>query len=158
MVLTEKWERIDVNVFRTRVPGGWLVRTDGDRSAPAGLIFMPDQKHEWKETLYADWRCPDCRNCNGFEVDSKKVRCLGCGSAHGSKKGLKKYIIMKQILGANGITVDSMVDELDPGGEEIPGIVSELLDAGFLREETNDWGELEYWPTDKGRKAFEKKK
>lgn len=52
---TLEWEKISckapglvkVYVYRTSVPGGWLVMSLINNGGP-GTSFVPDPKHEWK--------------------------------------------------------------------------------------------------------------
>lgn len=37
--------------YRAKIPGGWLVLSDG--SEERGLTFVPDPKHEWDGTSLA---------------------------------------------------------------------------------------------------------
>jgi hypothetical protein len=44
-----KWEELetesDAGLYRTPVPGGWLIMTCGNDTA---ICFYPDPKHRWK--------------------------------------------------------------------------------------------------------------
>jgi hypothetical protein len=53
------WERIafdapaqtkdqqPTEMFRLKVPGGWLVAAAWGGIQPGGLVLLPDQRHEW---------------------------------------------------------------------------------------------------------------
>lgn len=47
-----KWEKIDKNISRTAIQGGWLVRDvielGGAASAfTSSITFVPDSRHQW---------------------------------------------------------------------------------------------------------------
>lgn len=45
------WAGFNSTLYRTKVPGGWLLRLQGvgarDAAALGGITFYPDSKHEW---------------------------------------------------------------------------------------------------------------
>ena len=44
----EKWDSDKYSIFRTKVPGGWLVLSKMLNSASDGtMIFYPDPEHKW---------------------------------------------------------------------------------------------------------------
>lgn len=40
-----KWERLTISKMRSKVPGGWLIRTTEDMSC--AICFYPDPEHLW---------------------------------------------------------------------------------------------------------------
>jgi hypothetical protein len=48
---TLDWDLIDdrdeMNIWRTKIPGGWLVHADRGNESIVSLTFVPDPKHEW---------------------------------------------------------------------------------------------------------------
>lgn len=40
------FQRLNVMIYRARVPGGWLVLTGGS-AGMSGVTFYPDPRHEW---------------------------------------------------------------------------------------------------------------
>jgi hypothetical protein len=43
----QMWFHTAWEVHRTKVPGGWLVVTRLEGSAPQGIAFYPDPDHRW---------------------------------------------------------------------------------------------------------------
>lgn len=50
-----KWEEIDTNTARMKVHGGWLIKTElyfgrnhPGCSCSVAMIFIHDERHEWK--------------------------------------------------------------------------------------------------------------
>ncbi len=47
--MTIAWEKLEsetrgvADIYRTKVPGGWLVTAHG-----GGIMFVPDPNHKWK--------------------------------------------------------------------------------------------------------------
>ncbi len=46
------WEHLqtdasDLFMYRTRIPGGWLIYVGDTGAGGGGVTFFPDPKHEW---------------------------------------------------------------------------------------------------------------
>jgi len=48
--MTLKWEKLDDDLWRTKVEGGWLVKLMGLQSEGGygGLAFVSDPEHKWR--------------------------------------------------------------------------------------------------------------
>lgn len=48
------WEEIEEDLYRTKIPGGWLVKQssyviiDNDYHRVDSICFVPDEGHYWK--------------------------------------------------------------------------------------------------------------
>jgi len=42
----QKWQKIDQQMYKYRIPAGWLVKYQG--SGADSVVFVPDAKHTWK--------------------------------------------------------------------------------------------------------------
>ena len=57
-----KWEKIEQesstgnHSYRSKVPGGWIVRlvSTGIHPATISHVFLPDKKHEWLEETVSE--------------------------------------------------------------------------------------------------------
>ena len=53
MKILFKWEAIDAQTLRTRVPGGWLVRYHS-HSGGVSMTLVPDPTHQWEVEVPAE--------------------------------------------------------------------------------------------------------
>jgi len=79
-----KWEKVDkaFGMFRTNVPGGWIVLLYGYRSG--GLCFIPDKGHLWRpevtKILGDDGEI--CRVCSTTKIEKTDVGKAMCSFQH----------------------------------------------------------------------------
>lgn len=45
-ILPFKWEKIEIDAWRAKVVGGWVLQTINNQSE--SMVFIPDPNHEWR--------------------------------------------------------------------------------------------------------------
>lgn len=70
-----EWQRIERDMLRARVHGGWIVQKGG--GGDVALVFVPDPDHKWACTDYMG-DCPECGTSGTLGSGESRKKCPKC--------------------------------------------------------------------------------